>query len=122
MHPLGCDKAGREMTSPPSVADERSVTAWWSVRRAAPARRGGGGGGGLFHREPGSLCKCWTGDKGDAEAGMGGICSVLLQRFLKRNSRRIPGAASSQSRFWLSDKYLINSWNVSSALHNLVPS
>lgn len=82
----------------------------------------GGGGGGLFHRKPGSLCKCWTGDKGDVAAGMVGICSVLLQRFLKRNSRRILSTASSQSSIWLSDKYLINSWNVSFALHNLISS
>lgn len=47
---------------------------------------------------------------------------MFIQRFLKRNRRRILSAASSQSSIWLSDKYLINSWNVSFALHNLISS
>lgn len=125
MHPVDCDQAGRAMTSPPSVVDERSVTALWSVAtKGAPGSTWGVSGGGglcLFHRELGSLCKCWMGDKEVVAAGMAGICSVLLQRFLKRNSRRT-SAASSQSSIWPSDKYLINSWNVSFALHNLISS
>lgn len=50
---------------------------------------------------------------------------VFVQYYYSNSSRETPSWSSAQlaqSSVWLSDKYLLNSWNISVALHNLISS
>lgn len=131
MHPLSCDKPGQKMTSPSSVADQWSISAH-SRNIHEPEKKKNkktfslsqhGVWVAMFGSFITSKSLCvnvdkWTNENRDVEvllAGMGGMCWVLW--FLRRDSLLV---LPVQSSIWLCVKYLINSWNISSALHALI--
>ena len=70
---------------------------------------------GLFHHKPESLCKFGLVTKGTLGLEWG----ACVQYFCRRNSLLVP-VLFVQYNIWLCDKYSINSWNISSALHALI--
>lgn len=122
IHPLGRDKAGRKMTSPPSVADQWSVSTHsraFTKKKKISSTWCMSGDAGLFHHKPESLCKFGLVTKGMLRLEW----EVCVEYFYCNSSGETPSWSSSQlaqSSIWLCDKYLINSWNISLALHALI--
>lgn len=72
------------------------------------------GRAGLFHHKPGSPCKFGRVTKGMLRLEW----VVFVQYYYSNSSRETPSWSSAQlgqSSVWPSDKYLINSWNISVA-------
>lgn len=75
---------------------------------------------GVFHQKPESLCKFGLVTKGDVGGWNGWH---VFSSFYCDSSGETPSWSSSplvHSSIWLCDKYSINSWNISSALHALI--
>lgn len=122
IHPLGCDKHGWKMTSRSSVEGQWSVSAVSrSIREQRKfTKKKPEGSSGFFVTGHVLPCKSGRMSNGILKLGYKLAWMKFIYLFLLRFSWRNSLLLLIRSSIWPCDKYSINSWNISSALHGLI--